>query len=222
MRNQQAGRRRRSNRPNSGGMPQNQQRQRGNAHQLLEKYKNMARDASQSGERVQAEYYLQFADHYFRVVQDMQAKKEEQQNSKRRGRGGKSSDDDDDDDDDDESEESSRREKGGRQRRNRGRDSDDDDSDDDDDDESDDDDRSRDDRSGDDRSDDESGRGGRKGPPPKRRAPRGTGRKVQADGNEGSPRGAKGDDAPAGDERPKPRRRSRGAGPSGQQDSVDA
>src|SRR5688500_17342863 len=53
-----------------GGQPGNRQdnRQRGNAAQLLEKYKNMARDSQLAGDRVQTEYYLQFADHYFRVL----------------------------------------------------------------------------------------------------------------------------------------------------------
>src|SRR3546814_5459206 len=36
--------------------------------QLLEKYKNLARDAQTQGDRVNTEYYLQFADHYFRVL----------------------------------------------------------------------------------------------------------------------------------------------------------
>jgi hypothetical protein len=52
---------------NLGGNRQDN-RQRGNAAQLLEKYKNMARDAQLAGDRVQSEYYLQFADHYFRVL----------------------------------------------------------------------------------------------------------------------------------------------------------
>ncbi|MES2498220.1 MAG: DUF4167 domain-containing protein, partial [Pseudomonadota bacterium] len=41
-------------------------RARGNAAQLLEKYKALARDAQMQGDRVNTEYYLQFADHYFR------------------------------------------------------------------------------------------------------------------------------------------------------------
>src|SRR5690349_25047780 len=53
-------------------------RQRGNAAQLLEKYKSMARDAQLSGDRVQTEYYLQFADHYFRVLSENRARFEEQ------------------------------------------------------------------------------------------------------------------------------------------------
>jgi hypothetical protein len=65
---------------NLGGQPGNRQdnRQRGNAAQLLEKYKNMARDAQLSGDRVQTEYYLQFADHYFRVLSENRARFEEQ------------------------------------------------------------------------------------------------------------------------------------------------
>src|SRR5689334_10133238 len=69
-----------------GGQPGNRQdnRQRGNAAQLLEKYKSMARDAQLSGDRVQTEYYLQFADHYFRVLSESRARFEEQ--NPRRGR----------------------------------------------------------------------------------------------------------------------------------------
>src|SRR5690606_13019641 len=39
----------------------------------------MARDAQMAGDRVNAEYYLQFADHYFRVLADNRARQEEQQ-----------------------------------------------------------------------------------------------------------------------------------------------
>lgn len=49
-------------------------RARGNANQMLEKYRNMARDAQMSGDRVQTEYYLQFADHYFRVLADQRGR----------------------------------------------------------------------------------------------------------------------------------------------------
>jgi hypothetical protein len=80
---------------NLGGQPGNRQdnRQRGNAAQLLEKYKSMARDAQLAGDRVQTEYYLQFADHYFRVLSENRSRFEEQ--NPRRGR-----DDDDQDEDD--------------------------------------------------------------------------------------------------------------------------
>ena len=42
---------------------------RGNAQQLYEKYTALAHDASSSGERISAEAYSQFADHYFRLHQ---------------------------------------------------------------------------------------------------------------------------------------------------------
>lgn len=41
---------------------------RGSAQQVLEKYLSLARDASSSGDRVTAESYLQFAEHYYRVL----------------------------------------------------------------------------------------------------------------------------------------------------------
>jgi len=52
-------------------------RARGNAPQMLEKYRKLAHDASLNGDRVQTEYYLQFADHYFRVIADMRTQKDE-------------------------------------------------------------------------------------------------------------------------------------------------
>ena len=47
-------------------------RSRGNPKQLLEKYKTQARDSLQAGDRVNAEYFLQFADHYQRLVNEQQ------------------------------------------------------------------------------------------------------------------------------------------------------
>ena len=65
--------------PNTGNSGNRQDnRQRGNAAQLHEKYKALARDAQLSGDRVQTEYYLQFADHYFRVLNEGRARFEEQ------------------------------------------------------------------------------------------------------------------------------------------------
>jgi hypothetical protein len=78
----------------SGGNRQDN-RQRGNAAQLLEKYKNMARDAQLSGDRVQSEYYLQYAEHYFRVLSESRARFEDQRRQR----------DDDSDDEDDDNEE---------------------------------------------------------------------------------------------------------------------
>jgi len=68
-----------NNRPQGGGQQLNRidSRARGNAPQLLEKYRKMAQDAHLNGDRVQAEYYLQFADHYFRVIADTRLRQEE-------------------------------------------------------------------------------------------------------------------------------------------------
>ncbi|HST36014.1 MAG TPA: DUF4167 domain-containing protein [Allosphingosinicella sp.] len=85
--NRQGGRRRGRGGGGPGGRPQgsnpgpgNRQdnRQRGNAAQLLEKYKGLARDAQMQGDRVQTETFLQYADHYFRVLNENRARFEEQ------------------------------------------------------------------------------------------------------------------------------------------------
>src|SRR6218665_2998142 len=100
MNNRQSGRRRgrnnngsNNNRSQSGGRGGADQANRidsharGNAAQMIEKYRNLARDAQLSGDRVQTEYYLQFADHYFRVVSDFRARQDEKnaQNGQDRG-----------------------------------------------------------------------------------------------------------------------------------------
>ncbi|MFZ4746629.1 MAG: DUF4167 domain-containing protein [Sphingomonas sp.] len=71
----QNGQRPQNGRPELGNRIDN--RARGNAPQLLEKYKTLARDAQQAGDRVLAEYYFQFADHYFRVLAESRARFEE-------------------------------------------------------------------------------------------------------------------------------------------------
>ena len=87
--NRQGGRRRGRGGQRPQGMPGNagvnrqDNRQRGNAAQLLEKYKSLARDAQLAGDRVQTEYYLQYADHYFRVLEDNRSRFEEQQAQRR-------------------------------------------------------------------------------------------------------------------------------------------
>ena len=58
-------------------------RARGNAPQMLDKYKKLAQDAQHNGDRVQMEYYLQFADHYFRVIADNKARADEQRGGRR-------------------------------------------------------------------------------------------------------------------------------------------
>jgi len=71
-------------------------RARGNAPQLLEKYKKLAQDAQHNGDRVQMEYYLQFADHYFRVIADNKARQDEQRGGRRNDEREQSEDFDDD------------------------------------------------------------------------------------------------------------------------------
>ena len=68
------------NRPQGGGQQVNRidSRARGNAPQMLEKFRKLASDAHLNGDRVQAESYLQYADHYFRVIADTRVRQEEQ------------------------------------------------------------------------------------------------------------------------------------------------
>ena len=100
MNNRQAGRRRgrggqrSQGNPNQGNRIDN--RARGNATQLHEKYKNLARDAQMAGDRVNTEYYLQFADHYFRVLNESRSRFEEQ-NARRQRDDGDADDMDDTD-----------------------------------------------------------------------------------------------------------------------------
>lgn len=53
---------------------------RGSAQQVLDKYLALARDASSSGDRIMAESYFQFAEHYFRLLNT-----DEQRNADRNG-----------------------------------------------------------------------------------------------------------------------------------------
>ncbi|MBV1690238.1 DUF4167 domain-containing protein [Novosphingobium sp. G106] len=77
--NRRRGRGNNNNRQQGGGQNVNRidSRARGNAPQLLEKYRKLAHDAHLNGDRVQEEYYLQFADHYFRVLADQRQRQEE-------------------------------------------------------------------------------------------------------------------------------------------------
>lgn len=82
MKNGQAARRSRgrsNSRSNNSGQRfsdnnRNEPRVKGNANQLIEKYKSLAKDAMASGDRVLAENYLQHSDHYLRVTNEKQAK----------------------------------------------------------------------------------------------------------------------------------------------------
>lgn len=60
---------------------------RGNAPTVYEKYLQLARDASSSGDRVMAENYYQHAEHYFRIVQANQPRRDERQEGEESGQG---------------------------------------------------------------------------------------------------------------------------------------
>ena len=53
-------------------------RLRGNAQQLFEKYTALAHDANAAGERISAEAFTQFADHYYRINQSIVQAAEQQ------------------------------------------------------------------------------------------------------------------------------------------------
>lgn len=95
-------------------------RARGNAPQLLDKYKKLAQDAQHNGDRVQTEYYLQFADHYFRVIADNKARQDEARTKRGDGRDPGSDDNEDNDDTDNRRSESRRSKPRGKPRRNDG------------------------------------------------------------------------------------------------------
>jgi hypothetical protein len=79
-------------RHHGGGIPLNRNhvfdsngpdvRVRGTAQQLFEKYLQLGRDATSSGDRVMAEGYFQHAEHYFRVLNaiNQAAQQNQQQN----------------------------------------------------------------------------------------------------------------------------------------------
>ena len=114
-------RRGRGNRQQGGGggnqMNRIDSRARGNAPQMLDKYKKLAQDAQHNGDRVQAEYYLQFADHYFRVINDNKARQDEQRGKRDdRERDANNDDDGDEDDFDDRRQQGQRGNRGPRNR----------------------------------------------------------------------------------------------------------
>ena len=70
-------------------------RLRGNAQQLFEKYTSLAYDANAAGERISAEAFTQYADHYYRIHQSILQNAEQQrkahderQQSRRRDQNG--------------------------------------------------------------------------------------------------------------------------------------
>jgi len=60
---------------------------RGTAQQLFEKYLQLGRDASSSGDRVMAESYFQYAEHYFRIVNAINQASQQQSPQQQNGGG---------------------------------------------------------------------------------------------------------------------------------------
>ena len=55
---------------NNNSYSQNKFRSKGNVSALYDKYTKLAKEASAAGDRIQAEHYHQFADHYSRVMNE--------------------------------------------------------------------------------------------------------------------------------------------------------
>mgnify|MGYP000570779735 FL=1 len=59
----------------------NKGRNKGNVTQQYNKYLKLAKDTFSAGDRIQAEYYYQFTDHYFRLMQELGINLEDQYTS---------------------------------------------------------------------------------------------------------------------------------------------
>ena len=55
-------------------------RNKGNVTQQYNKYLKLAKDTFSAGDRIQAEYYYQFTDHYYRLMQELGINLEDQDN----------------------------------------------------------------------------------------------------------------------------------------------
>ena len=60
---------------------------RGTSQQLFEKYLQLGRDATSSGDRVMAESYFQYAEHYFRILNAMNQAAQQQGQGPQGGQG---------------------------------------------------------------------------------------------------------------------------------------
>ena len=56
-------------------------RNKGNITQQYNKYLKLAKDTFSSGDRIQAEYYYQFTDHYYRLMMELGINLEDQESS---------------------------------------------------------------------------------------------------------------------------------------------
>lgn len=100
MRNASANRRsrgRNSNRGNKGGNNRTrvydsngpEVRIRGTAHQICEKYEALAKDAASAGDAVLAESYLQYAEHYQRIISEINEQQAARQENNSNSNNGK-------------------------------------------------------------------------------------------------------------------------------------
>ena len=55
-------------------------RNKGNVTQQYNKYLKLAKDTFSAGDRIQAEYYYQFTDHYYRLMQELGINLDDQDN----------------------------------------------------------------------------------------------------------------------------------------------
>ena len=55
-------------------------RNKGNVTQQYNKYLKLAKDTFSAGDRIQAEYYYQFTDHYYRLMQELGINLDDQEN----------------------------------------------------------------------------------------------------------------------------------------------
>ncbi len=81
---------------------------RGTAVHIFEKYQALARDAQTSGDRIGAESYFQYAEHYHRLIVAAQAQQEQHRQENQPRHNGNGRDDQDNDGDDNGAERSAR------------------------------------------------------------------------------------------------------------------
>ncbi|MDB4861130.1 DUF4167 domain-containing protein [Alphaproteobacteria bacterium] len=72
---------RRPNFKRSNNYSSSKGRNRGNVTQQYNKYLKLAKDTFSAGDRIQAEYYYQFTDHYFRLMQELGINLDDQETS---------------------------------------------------------------------------------------------------------------------------------------------
>ena len=71
---------RRPNFKRNNSFSNNKPRNKGNVTQQYNKYLKLAKEASSSGDRIQAEYYYQFTDHYYRLMLELGINLDENEN----------------------------------------------------------------------------------------------------------------------------------------------